>query len=173
MHIFTNKSFTRRSYIIWYHHTKITDIFYILHWRFGGTDWHHFRAQFCYYHNMKVKSSSSSENSVRFYQTTRCHVRQESNIQSHRCENLSVDINFSSSLLMVPRAVHVEYVVKTGILCLIFLCALQICSIHIYLSLTDAIAASLNNTRKERRILTHECIYTGWFRRNLHYFGIR
>jgi len=60
---------------------------------------------------------------------------------------------------MVPSAVHVGYVVKTGILCLIFHCALHVSSIHIYLCLIGAIAASLNNTRKERRVLTRVCLY--------------
>ena len=102
-----------------------------------------------------MKSSSCSETSISVYQTTRCHVRQESNIHRHRCENLSGDINYSSSHLMVPRAVRAKFVVKTGILCQIVLCVLQVCSIHIYSSLTGAIAASLNNTRKERRELTN------------------
>ena len=93
-----------------------------------------------------------------FYQTTRCHVRQESNIHRHRCENLSGDINFSSSHLVVARSVHVSFVVKTGIICQIFLCVLQVCSIHIYSTLTGGIAASLNNTRKERIELTR-CLY--------------
>jgi hypothetical protein len=107
---------------------------------------------------MKLKSSSFSETSISVYQTTRCHVRQEINIHRHSCENLSGHINYSSSHLTVPRAVRVGFVVKTGILCQIFLCVLLVCSIHIYSSLTGAVATSLNNTRKQRRELTH--VYT-------------
>ena len=103
---------------------------------------------------MKLKSSSFSETSISVYQTTRCHVRQEINIHRHSCENLSGHINYSSSHLTVPRAERVWFVVKTGILCQIALCVLQVGSVHIYSSLTGAIAASLNNTRKERRELT-------------------
>ena len=104
-----------------------------------------------------MKSSSVSETSRSVYQTTRCHVRQERFIHRHRCENLSGDINYSSHL-MVPRIVRAEFVVKTGIRCQIFLCVLQVCSIHIYSSLTGAIAASLNSTRNERRELTNVSI---------------
>ena len=103
-----------------------------------------------------MKSTSCSETSISFYQTTRCHVRQESNIHRHRCENLSGDIIFLTSHLVVARAVRAVFVVKTGILCQVFLCVLQVCSIQIYSSLTGGIAASLNNTRKERTELTHD-----------------
>jgi len=88
-----------------------------MYWSFGGTDWHDFTAQFCYYHTMKMISFICSETSIWFYQTARCHVRQESNIHRHRCENLWGDINFSSAHLMVHRAVRVGFVVKTRIMC--------------------------------------------------------
>jgi len=88
-----------------------------MNWRFGGTDWHHYSSQLFYYRNMKMKLSSCSETSISFYQTTRCHVRQKSNIPRYRCENLSGDISFSPSHLMVPRAVRAVFVVKRGILC--------------------------------------------------------
>jgi len=60
---------------------------------------------------------------------------------------------------MVPRAVRAVFVVKTGILCQIFLSVLQVCSTHIYSSLTAAIAASLNNTHKESKLLTNVRVY--------------
>ena len=56
---------------------------------------------------------------------------------------------------MAPRAVRAIFVVKTGMLLQIFLCVLQVYSIHIHSSLTGAIAALLNNTRKERREQTN------------------
>ena len=53
---------------------------------------------------MNMEAMGSSETSVNLYQTTRCHIQEDSNLHSHHCENFK-----SCILVCTIMAAHNEF----------------------------------------------------------------